>query len=139
MLRSETGMPGASSLRLLKKYAGNEKLWPPTKDNPFWNHTSLWWLQYDMFKPQLKGLKALDALKKYIQLSQKMQAEILALAARSCKGRFPACAGILIWMGHDVFPTAANTSIIDFEANPKPAYDAIAKVFREKSRQGETT
>jgi beta-mannosidase len=134
MLRSETGMPGASPLALLKKYAGKEKLWPPSKDNPWWNHASLWWLQYELFKPQLKGLKPASALKRYIELSQQRQAEILKLAARSCKDRFPRCAGILIWMGHDAFPTAANTSLVDFDANPKPAYDVLANIFRSKSK-----
>ena len=38
--------------------------------------------------------------------------------------------GFLIWMGHDAFPTVANTSIIDFDGNPKPAYEALKKIFR---------
>ena len=54
--RSETGMSGATSLPTLKKYAGNQKLWPVKKTNPFWAHTSLWWLQDHIFAKKLLPL-----------------------------------------------------------------------------------
>src|SRR5205085_304947 len=130
--RSETGMPGASDLALMKKYAGDEKLWPPAVDNPFWQHTSLWWLQYELFKRELKGRKPKAALRKFVKLSQTMQAEILEMAARSCKSRFPACGAFIVWMGHDAFPTMINTSVVDFDGNPKPAYYALQRVFKGK-------
>ncbi len=130
--RSETGMPAAQSLAMIRKYAGDQPIWPPTKDNPFWVHSSLWWLQYETFKSPLRGKKGPAALKKYVELSQSLQADVIAFAAASCKSRFPTCTGFLIWMGHDAFPCAANTSIIDFDGNPKPAYHAVAKVFKGK-------
>jgi beta-mannosidase len=49
--------------------------------------------------------------------------------AKSCRDRFPRCGGVLIWMGHDCFPCPANTSIIDIERNPKPAYHSLREVF----------
>ena len=54
----------------------------------------------------------------------------LEIAARSCKRRFPRCGGFLIWMGHDSFPCTANTSILDFHGDPKPAATAIGAIFR---------
>ncbi len=132
--RSETGMPGAQSLKLMKKYSGGCDLWPPTKDNPLWVHSSLWWLPKDRFKRELRGLQGAARMKKFVQLSQDFQSRILELAAGSCKERFPRCAGFIIWMGHDCFPCLANTSIIDVEGNPKPAYHAVAKVFRRRQR-----
>lgn len=130
--RSETGMPGAQSLAMMRRYVGGEKTWPPTKDNQWWVHSSLWWLPGDRFKRELRGKKGAGALKTYVAASQQLQADVLELAARTCRSRFPTCSGFLVWMGHDAFPCAANTSIIDFDGNPKPAYHALAKVFKMK-------
>ena len=57
-------------------------------------------------------------------------AEAYRIAAQACRSRFPRCGGFIIWMGHDCFPCAANTSIIDFEGNPKPAALALRKIWR---------
>jgi beta-mannosidase len=71
-----------------------------------------------------------------VELSQKKQADYLAFAAKSCKDRFPGCAGFLVWMGHDAFPCPANTSVIDFEQHPKPGYKALQKIFHRSLRRG---
>ena len=39
------------------------------------------------------------------------------------------CGGFIVWMGHDSFPCTANTSVIDYEGNLKPAALALADVF----------
>jgi len=128
--RSETGMPAMSSPVMIHKYAGGLKPWPPTKENPLWSHTSLWWLPTHLLTPDLNRLSPRAALKKLAQRSQDFQAKILELAARTCKSRFPHCSGFIIWMGHDAFPTSSNTSILDFDGEPKIAYKALAKIFR---------
>ncbi|MHB1001132.1 MAG: hypothetical protein ACYC27_17960 [Armatimonadota bacterium] len=43
--------------------------------------------------------------------------------------RFPKCGGVILWMGHDCFPCPANTSVVDFNGDPKPAAIAISKIF----------
>jgi beta-mannosidase len=130
LFRSEVGCPSTESIELLHKYRGTCEVWPPLRENPYWAHSSLWWMQWDRFKDQLKDLAPLDALTKYVELSQALQAEALTIAASSCKNRFPKCGGFLVWMGHDAFPCPANTAIIDFAQQPKPAYHALAKVFK---------
>ena len=57
----------------------------------------------------------------------------ITIAAAACKNRFPRCGGFLVWMGHDAFPCPANNAFIDFDRNPKPAYFALKKVFRNES------
>jgi beta-mannosidase len=130
--RSECGMPSVQSFKLIKKYAGNLPTWPPTKDNPYWSHTSLFWLPKGRFDKQFKGLKGDAALKKFIAITDEWQIKILTLAASSCKSRFPDCAGFIIWMGHDCFPCAINTSILDIDGHPKAVYHALKKIFRQK-------
>lgn len=134
--RSECGMPSAQPFALMKKYAGDLPLWPATKDNPYWSHTTLWWLPRDQFKEELKGLKGEAALKKFIAISQAWQTRVLTLAGSSCKSRFPNCGGFIVWMGHDCFPCPINTSILDFQGHPKPAYHALKKIFRQKKING---
>jgi hypothetical protein len=36
-------------------------------------------------------------------------------------------------MGHDAFPCTANTSIVDFDGNPKPAAIELGNIFRSRS------
>ncbi len=131
LLRSETGMPGAASVELIRKYCGDRNPWPPTRDNPYHLHANSWWIQWDLFRSQLEGLDPGAGLEKYVALSQKFQAEALAVAVRTCRDRFPRCGGIMIWMGHDVFPCPINTSIIDFDGRPKPAYFARKEILME--------
>jgi beta-mannosidase len=130
--RSECGMPSAQSFTLMKKYAGKLPLWPPTKENPYWSHTTLFWLPKGRFDHVLQGLKGEVALKKFIAITEEWQTKVLILAASGCKSKFPHCSGFIIWMGHDCFPCPINTSILDFAGKPKPAYAALKKIFRRK-------
>ena len=38
-------------------------------------------------------------------------------------------AGIIIWMGNEPFPNAANTSLLEFDGCPKPAYYEMKRAF----------
>jgi beta-mannosidase len=71
-----------------------------------------------------------ETLEEYVEWSQARQAKALSIAVGALKSRFPGCGGSLIWMGHDCFPCTANTAIIDFDGEPKPAAIALSKVWR---------
>lgn len=130
LFRSETGSPGACSAEITRKYAGDIDPYPCTSDNPLWSRHTNWWVEWPVFVQEM-GRDPKD-LEEYVDWSQARQAKALSIAARACKDRFPRCGGILLWMGHDCFPCAANTSIIDFEGNPKPAALALGKIWRGK-------
>lgn len=130
LFRSETGAPGASSAEIIRKYAGALDPMPATYDNPLWRRTSTWWIEWHQFMAE-HGREP-ESLEEYVAWSQERQKEALVVAARTCKDRFPSCGGIIIWMGHDCFPCTANTAIIDFEGNPKPAALALKKIWRQK-------
>ena len=129
LFHSEFGFPGSSSVQTLNRFRGEHPLWPPDEQNPYWMHSAAWWIQWDRFKEDVKDLKPDAAIARFVELSQSLQDDALAIAAASCKKRFPQCGGMLIWMGHDCFPCPSNTSIIEFEARPKPAFHALAKIF----------
>ncbi len=120
LFRSETGVAGASDAALIRRYAGGIPVEPISLDNPYWRHTSAWWVQ-----PWL----AEDDLDAHVEKSQKRQADFLAFAIRQCKNRFPRCGGFLIWMGHDCMPVGCNTSIINYDGTPKPAFHAIKQEY----------
>lgn len=127
LFRSEVGMPGASPAALIRHYAGDLPVTPGTEESELWRLAS-WWIEWPVFVAEV-GREPVD-LEEYVRWSQARQAEALAIAARACKARFPACGGIIIWMGHDAFPCAANTAILDFNGQPKPAAHALREVFR---------
>ena len=131
LFRSEVGAPGASPVEILERYYKSGSLLPADESNPVWRR--FWfWIQADAFRRD-HGRDPLD-LEEYVAWSQRLQAEALRRAAGSCKRRFPACGGIIIWMGHDSFPCPCNTSILDFHGHPKPAALALREIFRSKTR-----
>jgi beta-mannosidase len=128
LFRSELGSPGASSAELIQAYAGNLDGFPVSLDNPLWCRQH-WWLEGSVFIGE-KGREPAN-LKEYVTWSQERQALTLSIAVGACKRRFPRCGGVILWMGHDCFPCCANTSIIDFEGNAKPAAEAVGQIFGE--------
>ncbi|MFP4499838.1 MAG: glycosyl hydrolase 2 galactose-binding domain-containing protein [Candidatus Hydrogenedentota bacterium] len=130
LFRSEVGFPAAAPLTLIERYRGGMDLWPPTQE--YWLHGGAWWIQWERLSKELANSEAKTALEEYIRRTQADQAKAYATAARACKQRFPRCGGFIIWMGHDCFPCPANNSVIDFDRNPKPAYKALAEVFKSQ-------
>jgi beta-mannosidase len=129
---SEIGAPGASPAPLIRRYAGGLPVLPVHPKNPLYCLTLSWWTEHVQFEAEHGH--APRTLEEYVTWSQARQAETLVVAVRACKERFPRCGGVLLWCGHDCFPCAVNTSIIDFEGNPKPAALALAAVWKEATR-----
>ncbi len=128
LFRSETGCSGASSLDILERYRGECEIMPVNTSNPLWRRPICWWIDYDNVVKD-NGCEPISPAE-YVQWSQQRQSQALEIAVKACKSRFPKCGGVIIWMGHDCFPCAANTSVIDYECRPKPAALAISKVFQ---------
>jgi beta-mannosidase len=126
---SEIGAPGAAPADLIKRYAGELAVMPIEARNPLYCLTLSWWTEDARFVAEHGGRPPRD-LEEYVAWSQRRQADTLAIAVKACKDRFPACGGAILWCGHDCFPCAVNTSIIDFDGNPKPAALALRGVWR---------
>lgn len=129
LFRSETGCPGASPAEIIEEYRDDLPVMPCSLENPLWRRTS-WWVEWDVFVRENSCEPA--NLQEYVEWSQKRQAEALRIAADASKRRFPRIGGFIIWMGHDSFPCTANTSILDFNGNPKPAALSVGEVFRQR-------
>ncbi len=137
LFRSEVGAPSASRVELIRAYSAGLPVWPP--EGPYWKHTSKWWSQWDRYREALADLPEEEALAAYVEATRRDQAELLTIAARACKGRFPRCGGFLIWMGHDCFPCLANNSLIEIDLTVKPAYAALQAVFLGEAHNKEVS
>lgn len=126
LFRSEAGAPGASSMEILEQYYPGCDLLPVSEENPYWRRC-FWWIDEEGYI-EATGRKP-ESIDQYVTWSQAHQATALARALRACRDRFPAIGGFIIWMGHDSFPCLANTAILDFHGNPKPAAAAIQKIL----------
>ncbi len=126
LFRSEVGAAGASPVDILEEFYEPGSLLPLDESNPLWRRFGFW-IQAEGFKKD-HGRPA-RALAEYVDWSQRLQREALQRAARAIKHRFPACGGIIIWMGHDTFPCPANTAVLDFYGRMKPAAEALREIF----------
>ena len=128
LFRSEMGAPAASPADIIQNSAGELDPLPGNASNSLWRRTSPWWIEWHVASQELG--REPESLQEYVNWSQNRQARALAIAVKACKDRFPRCGGSIIWMGHDCFPCTANTSIVDFNGDPKPAAVALKAVWR---------
>lgn len=130
ILRSEVGMAGASPLDLLERFgllASNDF----GELRQLWTHSSGWWLA------EVDKWQGRSDLASWVAESQERQATFLSYAAKRTRDRFPQSTGFIVWFGHDTFPCAVSLSILDFEGRPKPAAQALRRVFASAERGDE--
>lgn len=121
LIRSEVGVPGASSAEMIRAYCQDEGL-PANLTHPAWRHVAGWWIQWEAYLKEGGSPESLDA---YVHWSQERQASAISYVVNACRKRFPRCGGVILWMGHDCFPCPVNTAVFDFKGKPKPAASAI--------------
>ena len=134
LFRSEAGCPGASPIDVIRQSKGILAEMPPKPANPLWRRSGTFRYAEGEFYARQVGREPRD-LDAYVQWSQERQKQALGIAAKACKDRFPKCGGIIIWMGHDSFPCAANLSVVDFKGRFKPAAEGLRAVFRRDNVQ----
>lgn len=128
MFHSEMGAPSASSAELIHRFSGQLDPMPATHKNPLWNRQP-WWVDWDKFVDEQGHEPA--SLEEYVTWSQQRQSDALAIALSTAKSRFPACGGLVLWMGHDAFPCTANLSVVDFDGKPKPAALKLKEIIQQ--------
>ncbi|MDR0844498.1 MAG: hypothetical protein LBN71_04695 [Tannerella sp.] len=131
LFHSEVGAPGAVSAEMMRKYSGNHNPLPASFENPLWQ-TVNWWIEWDDYLSTHNG-QAPATLEDYVNWSRQRQSEGLCIMLDNCKKKFPRCGGVILWMGHDCFPCPSNTSIIDFEGNPKQAALELSKIWKSNN------
>lgn len=128
LFRSETGCAGISRLDTLEKYRGEYDLWPPDETNILWMHRGAWWIQMKELT-ELFGEWSKEELPLYVEASRFVQAESLRYAVEATRRREPHSSGFIIWMGNEPYPNFANTSVLEYDGTPKPAYYWVKSAY----------
>lgn len=131
LLHSEFGVEGMTNLKALNATIGEANQWPPSKDNPVYFHRGAWWINEPLVQRSFGGAIA-DAAA-MIKASQFMQAEGLRYALEANRRRQWQNSGTLPWQFNEPFPNAYCTSALDYYANPKQVYYAVARAYRPVS------
>ncbi len=130
LFRAETGAPGCASADTIREFSGGLEPMPVSSHNSAWRRPLTWWVEAEQFAAELNREPL--SLEEYVEWSQSRQARAIETLVSACKSRFPRCGGVLLWCGHDSFPCPANTSILDYHGQPKPAAIAVGEVWRRR-------
>jgi len=132
---TEFGMPGPSSVENLRTFMPEQELFPPREGTAWETHHGIgaWrfnpdaWLGLSLIREYFGDPESPEQLVEWGQLLQSEGYKAIFEEARRQK---PRCSMALNWDFSDVWPTAANNSLISYPNEPKPAYFAVADSCR---------
>lgn len=132
VLFSELGTPACARPQKLEQYSQTE-LWPPNLSNNYWITCGTFWVIYDEITELFGNFEEFEnKIAAYASAFRFIQAESLRSSAASVRIKGKEKAGMIIWMANEPFPNAANTSLLEFDGCPKPAYYEVKKCFSSK-------
>lgn len=132
---SEFGCPGASPVDYLRTFIPEDELWPPRTGTSWETHHGLgaWeaeptsWLCTAALETLFGPLRSLEDA---VQKSAWLQSEGCKSVFEEARRQQPRCGIALSWCFNEPWPTAANNSLINWPAQPKPAYEAVRDACR---------
>ena len=132
---TEFGMPGISPRSVLERALPAEELFPPREHSSWQSHHAYhaWdalpdtWLCMGLLEEYFGAADTLDQL---IERSQTLQCVGYKTIYEEARRQKPYCSMALNWCFNDVWPVAANNSLIAYPAEPKPAFRAVAASCR---------
>ena len=125
---SEFGLQAPPSAGALRRFIPEGELWPP---GPSWSYHNAGLTKLERYaRPFLGARQAQEVdLDAFVQASQRAQAHGLQIAIehyRRLKAR--GCGGVLVWQLNEPWP-AISWALIDFDREPKPAYNRVRRLF----------
>jgi beta-mannosidase len=132
---SEFGVPGPSPVTVLEKIIPPEELFPPRRSPAWiarhaydaWDGSSGSWLEDDFLRRYFGTFRDLEDL---VECGQFVQAEGLRFFFEETRRQKPYCSLAMNWCLNDSWPTAANSSLIAWPAQPKPALEKVKQACR---------
>jgi beta-mannosidase len=132
---SEFGCPGPSPVAYLKAIIPEGELWPARPGTSWETHHGLnaWeadnttWLCTSIIEGYFGPQKTLEEI---VGNGNWLQSEGLKSGFEEARRQQPRCSMALNWCFNEPWPTAANESIINWPAEPKPAYASVAEACR---------
>ncbi len=130
---TEFGMPGPSPVETLKSIIPKGELFPPMPGTSWESHHAFnaWvgdtWLMKDFL---IEYFGEPETLEELVQNGQWIQSEGYKCIYEEARRQKPWCSMALNWCYNEPWPTAANNSLINYPAKPKPAFYAVANSCR---------
>ncbi|MER3474072.1 MAG: hypothetical protein C4335_08570 [Armatimonadota bacterium] len=119
LYHSEFGVEGAANAEIFRRFISPEYHFPPDATNVVWLHHGSWWIHRDKLEALFGRIESLET---FIRASQWMQAEGLRYAIEANRRRKWLCSGVSPWQFNEPFPNTSCTNVVDYLAQPKPAY-----------------
>ena len=130
---TEFGCPGPSSAEYLRSFIPESELFPPQPGTAWESHHGFnaWvegaWLFPGLIEHYFGASADLETL---IARGQWIQSEGYKCIFEEARRQKPNCSMALNWCYNEPWPSAANNSIVNWPAEPKPAYYAVAAACR---------
>lgn len=130
---TEFGMPGPSPVDILESIIPRNELFPPMPGTSWESHHAFkaWvgdtWLMKDFLKEYFGEPANLQDI---VDQGQWVQCEGYKCIYEEARRQKPWCAMALNWCYNEPWPTAANNSIVNYPARPKPAFEAVSNSCR---------
>ena len=130
---TEFGCPGPSPAEYLRTFLPPEDLFPPRPGTAWETHHAFhaWvgdtWLQPELIEDYFGPSDDLETL---VGRGEWLQCEGYICLFEEARRQKPVCSMALNWCYNEPWPSAANNSLINWPAQPKPAYYAVAAACR---------
>jgi beta-mannosidase len=130
---TEFGVPGPSSVEILKMIIPVNELWPPRPGGSWESHHAFnaWtpdtWLMQKLIESYFGKSANLEEL---VDNGQLIQGEGYKYIFEEARRQKPFCSMAINWCFNEPWPTAANNSIVSYPALNKPAFYEIKNACR---------
>ena len=132
---SEFGCPGPSPADYLREFIPADELWPARPGTSWethhafnvWSSDPNYWINARAIEHYF-GPSA--TLEEFTARGAWLQSEGYKSTFEEARRQAPRCAMALNWCFNEPWPTAANNSLVNFPARPKPAYFAVQAACR---------
>lgn len=125
---AEFGCPGPSSVEYLRRIIPEEELFPPKPGTAWETHHAFGaWIgdTHLCLSTQEEYFGVPDTLEEVVERGQLLQNEGYKCIFEEARRQKPICSMALNWCYNEPWPSAANNSLINWPAEPKPAYYAV--------------
>lgn len=130
---TEFGVPSISSVENLKKVIPEDELFPIRRTDAWIAHHGFkaWgdnsWVCPDVLEHYFGELTSLEAT---VAASSWLQCEGYRGVFEEARRQWPHCSMAISWCYNEPWITAANNSLIEYPARPKPAYEYVKLALR---------
>jgi beta-mannosidase len=132
---TEFGIPACSPVDVLKSFLPEDQWWPPRRGTCWEDHHAFeaWdgdrssWLMLPAVEFYFGTQNSLEDLAANAAWLQSAGYQFIFEEARRQK---PVCSMALNWCFNEPWPTAANNSLVNWPARPRPALEAVGNALR---------